>query len=172
MGGKRSVKVWLEPPQYHHSACREDYRGKYSEQGWSYDNHYGRSAKPLFKQDPNLLTLVWDKIIWSLLPKGKSLEEGLIWFDQPDSTPPRKDELFNDVITNYNFLFEDKNWEAKCNLCHKRFILKVDVRSLTSEFIAPLVEYSDSHTWVRTMEITPYLATRYWVPKGSSDIPF
>lgn len=172
MGGKRSIRVWLQPPQYRHTATHEDYRGRYSERGWSYDYDHGQSAKPLFKQDQQLLEVVWEKIVWSLLPKGMSYEEGLIWTEQPDSDPPRKDSLYGDVITNYHWLFEDRNWEAKCNLCHKRFVLQVDIRSLSCEFIEPLVELPNVHGWVKTSEISAHLATRYWVPQGDGDIPF
>ena len=172
MGGKRSVRVWLQAPQYSHSANHDDYRGRYSERGWSYDYDHGQSAKPLFKQDKQLLDVVWDKIIWSLLPKGMSFEDGLIWVNEPDSKPSRNDSLFGDVITNYHWLFEDRNWEAKCNLCHKRFVLQVDVRSLSCEFVEPLVEFPDSNDWVKTTEITPYLATRYWVPNPIGKLPF
>lgn len=171
MGGKRSVRVWLEAPQYRHTATVEEYRGKYSERGWSYDYDHGKVARPLFKQDPDLLELVWDQIVWSVLPRGMSLKEGLEWQHQPDTDPPREDG-FGDILSNYHWLFEDRNWEAKCNLCHKRFVLKVDVRSMTSEFVAPLVELPNVRDWVTTTEITPYLATRYWIPGSDGDIPF
>lgn len=171
MGGKRSVTVWLQQPQYRHSAKSEDYRGRYSERGWSYDYDHGKNAKPLFKQDPDLLELVWDRIVWSLLPKGMSLEEGLEWYKQPDMQPPR-DDGWGHIQTNYHWLFEDRNWEAKCNLCHKRFVLQVDVRGMTSEFVSPMVELPDGRDWVITSEITPHLASRYWVPQSDGDIPF
>jgi hypothetical protein len=171
MGGKRSITVWFEPPQYRHTAKPEDYRGRYSERGWSYDHDYGKRARSLFKQDPDLLDLIWDFVAWSVYPKGMTLEQGSEWVAKAITSPPTPD-LWGDFEDNYSWLSDDRNWEAKCNLSYKRFLLKVDVRNLSGELITPLVELPDAKNWVETTDISPYLATRYWVPSTDCKMPF
>jgi hypothetical protein len=121
-----------------------------------------------------LLEAVWEEIHWSVLPKGMAYEGSYDWCDAVVKDDPEF------PVTNYHSLVDDREWEGKCNVCHKRFLLKVDLRSNTVERIKPLVEnrrLSDDepmqHGWIRTDECDPFFAVEYWHDKLSpDDIPF
>lgn len=172
MGGWRNMRVWTDEPQYFHGPGRHDAFYGTSERGWSdFDDLHGSRAKPLFKDDPLLGEAIWREVFWSVLPKGMTAEEGETWWKEQSDFDSRRDD-------NWHNLFADRNWEAKCNLCHKRFLLKIDVRNSTVERIAPRVYLPNwfatpDQRIIRTFECeTEELAIRLKVRPEEEDIPW
>lgn len=137
MGGYRSVEVWLEKPAYSHRPHPghgripgNDNEIIFYDEGWTAESVSGVIAKRWLKQDKLLFDNVWKEIVLSTGPKGMLYEEVVQWFDTPANAHLRN---------NYSQLVNDVNWEAKCNTCHKRFLLEVDVRAQTIERIIPNV---------------------------------
>lgn len=87
MGGFRDVMVWTDEPHYHHLpifSMKYNNEQLYIDKGWSaYHDDRGLKAKPLFKQDEQLLQKVWSYIAWSCCPKGVSFENWSEWADTP-----------------------------------------------------------------------------------------
>ena len=177
MGGKRDLQLWWEKPSYSHMSVEYDGVGgrvHYIDRGWAAPHSVGSRASKFISSDEQLLGAVWDEIFLSVLPKGMTYEEGLIWQDEPQING------YGQPDNKYHLLFDDKEWEAKCNTCFKRFLLKVDIRSNTVERIKPLVDERDTlnntgyqRGWKETDEILPFFATeRYHVDTGADFIPF
>lgn len=176
MGGKRDIRMWVQEPAYSHASRSYEVVGKqrYVDRGWHAPHTSGVLARDLLKQDKELLEAVWKEIFWSILPQGMTYEDGYEWADtitKPDPEFP---------VTNYHLLTDDKEWEGKCNVCHKRFLLKVDLRSNQVERVIPHVELrrrsTDEpliHGWVTTDQASFIDATEYWHAElGPDDIPF
>lgn len=176
MGGKRSVLMWVQEPAYSH-ASRSYMVGdkqRYVDRGWNAPHVSGTLAREILKQDKDLLEAVWKEIFWSILPRGMAYEDGHRWAD----TVNKEDPEF--PTTNYQLLTDDKDWEGRCNVCHKRFLLKVDLRSNVVERIIPHVELRRRSKdeplirgWVTTDQASFLDATEHWHPgPGPDDIPF
>ena len=169
MGGKRDLRVWLEKPYYSHQSRSYELGSKtyYVDDGWRAAFAAGQRFKMLIEQDEKLLEVVWPHVFLSICPKGMTYEEGKIWADTPDPTEE------DPTDTKYRLLFSDKEWEGKCNTCHKRFLLELDLRTYEVQRINPGVGLRHSHGWVYTDEIDPKLAVEYYHdPDELDDIPF
>jgi hypothetical protein len=133
----------------------------------------GNLARFLFEQDEELLRAVWGEVFLSILPKGMNMTEGMEWEKTPIISS------WGQPDTAYHYIFEDKQWEGKCNTCHKRFLLEVGLRSNTVKRIKPNVEHrrlsmDEPHrSWERTDECDPFFASEHWHAElGPDDIPF
>lgn len=169
MGGKRDLSVWLEKPYYSHQSRSYELGTDtyYVDIGWRSAFATRQRAKLLFEQDERLLEVIWPEVFLSICPKGMSYEEGKVWADTPD---PSKDDP-DDTL--YRALYEDKEWEGKCNTSHKRFLLEVDLRSYAVRRITPGVSLRNSHAWAYTDEIDPKLAVQHFHNLDEiDDIPF
>ena len=175
MGGDRHLKVWFNRPAYiHHPQTYETGRGEYKfvDQGWRADSDdYGKDVKPLLKQDPELRKLIWQEVYLSVGPRGMSIPEIEAWeviVTKPDPEFP---------TTNWHNLTDDREWEGKCNTCHKRFLLEVDLRSNTVKRIIPSVVYRQEpgqppSKWIETDECPYELAFEYYHKPNGLEIPF
>ena len=177
MGGKRDLRFWVQPPSYSHESWEyESVRNqtRYIDRGWNAAHCSAQLFRELASQDNELLHNVWDEIWLSILPKGMNREQGLLWEQEPMITN------YGDQDTKYHLLFEDREWEGKCNTCFKRFLLKVDLRSNTVERIIPNValrrtkeEPDIIRGWHQTDQIDPYYASEHYHPEpGLDSIPF
>lgn len=175
MGGKRDVRLWVQEPYYSHHSIGNELGGeiRYVDQGWHATHSGSVKARFILTQDNTLLEKVWKEIFWSILPKGMSYDEGCVWADIVTSEDPE----FPD--TNYRLLVDDKEWEGKCNVCHKRFLLKVNLRTNEVERIKPGVYLRRRSAeerdlgFIHTDEASVLDATEYWHPEcGIDDIPF
>jgi hypothetical protein len=116
MGGVRDLQLWIEPPAYHHS-MKTNYDIKtdistYTEYGWRSLHHdHGVPAKYWLKQSPALQSIVWSLVIHSLSPKDDDEHEWAADFDRYE-----KDTF-------------DLEWEGKCKIPAKRFLLEIDLSS-------------------------------------------
>ena len=159
MGGKRHLEVWLQEPYYDHRPRHDGLH--YVDTGWSAPFCEGQPARLLLKQDEGLQETVMEFVIMSLYPKGMDLDKGTYWAEKIDE----------DGDQGWRTLFKDREWEAKCNICHKRFLLKVDLRRNTVEKVTPYVVLNDAH--FTTDDITPELALQLYHDLDSKDIiPF
>lgn len=181
MGGDRNLTLWTARPYYSHAAKLHDFKtrdggDRYVDLGWE-GKRQGRGirAKPLLKQNAALRSAVWQEVFLSVCPKGMTLDEGQAW-----SETQRGNEWFDgSAITLWHNLKDDDAWEAKCNISHKRFLLEVDLLSLTVKRVAPLVLLRRSSTddqipdSLHTDAIDPALAVEYWHSGVDPDrIPF
>ena len=177
MGGKRDLCLWWERPSYSHRSTEYDAFRKveYVDAGWHSNRcMYGSLCSKFLSQDTALLEAVWKEVFISILPKGMTYEEGLIWQDEPQLNG------YGQPDNKYHILFDDKEWEAKCNTCFKRFLLKVDLKTYSVERIKPFVDERDTENnttykkgWVETDEILPFFATeRFHIDRGQDFIPF
>lgn len=159
MGGKRHLDAWLQEPYYDH---RPRFDGSfYTDAGWSATHCQGQPARLLLTQDPALLEAVMDRVICSVYPSGMDPAQGEAWSNQ----------LTADGDPMWRTLFTDRDWEARCNRCHKRFLLKVDLRTNQVELVTPFVIIGRfSYT---TTDITSELALqRYHDARSEDVIPF
>lgn len=160
MGGKRHLNLWLQEPHYDHRPMSNG-DGQYVDRGWTAAHCSPEPARLLLNQDDDLLDLVMEHVVTSLYPLGMRAEEGIFWSERLDS----------ERDPGWRSLFKDAEWEGKCNLCMKRFLLKVDLRNSTVEKVKPGVVVRDSY--VETTDITFELATRrYHDPNSIDIIPF
>ena len=161
MGGKRHLDLWLQEPHYDHRP-KNNGLDKYVDTGWQATHCSPQPARHILKQDDGLLETVMEFVAMSLYPKGMDLDKGTYWADKLDENGDH----------GWRTLFKDQDWEGKCNTCHKRFLLKVDLRTNRVERIQPYV-ILDGKTTVTTDECTPELATQYYHdPNGVDIIPF
>ena len=176
MGGIRSLMMWVQEPSYSHSSLANELGSetRYVDQGWSAPHSSGVLARYLLKQDEDLLSAVWKEVFTSLCPSGMSYDAGVKWAN----VVVKPDVEFE--ITNYHQLSDDREWEAKCNVCNKRFLLEVNLRTCEVKRIPPLVHFRQrtendpiQREWIRTDQATFLDATEYWHEKpGLDDIPF
>jgi hypothetical protein len=159
LGGKRHLDVWLQEPHYDH---RPRFDGcHYTDAGWSATHCMPQAARLLLSQDHALLEAVMDQVVLSVYPAGMNAAQGEAWSNgQTDDGDPM-----------WRTLYTDKEWETRCNRCHKRFLLKVDLRTNQVELVTPFVIIGRfSYT---TTDITPELALQRYHDVSSEDIiPF
>jgi hypothetical protein len=139
MGGMRSVKFWVEKPRYDHrlkedevylnESIPNDYLTVYREFGWSYGNSFGIPAKSFLKQNNIILQKVWDEVVQSVCPKDIK-ENWVQWADSLD---------------NWHQLTDDSEWEGKCQVAQKRFLLEVDIKTDMVERIKPEIVVLESY---------------------------
>lgn len=186
MGGLRSVQLWVAEPMYCHLPEAQQMGGageapRYTDHGWLDRNTGSICAKALLKQDPELLSRVWDKIVWSCAPRGMGLQEAQHWGVSPtegDEDPPAKSA----GRVGWHRLTDDLRWEARCNRSHKRLLIQVGLRSGLVECIVPRVQLRDDWTggekssapaMSRSLDISDDLAVEYWhAPNQHTDLPF
>ena len=167
MGGKRNLELWADKPLYSHEAQEHEYLGKmhYVDKGW-FSNH-SRDVNPhdIFTQDEELLNVIWYEVFTSVLPRGMTYEEGMKWRQEKTSLPPSHRPFDN----NYQLLVDDPEWEAKCNTCHKRLLLKVDVRSNEVTRVIPDIllrnvegELYIDHRWTLSDQCERRFAVEYY----------
>lgn len=142
MGGKRHLELWLLPPAYDHRSV--EYNGlfgvtKYIDCGWQTVTS-GVQARHLLTQDKDLTVAIMREVILSLYPKGMNAQQGEAWAAAIDPDAEQDKDFPDDP--NWRRLKNDKEWEAKCNTCFKRFLLKVDLRNNTVQRIIPQVMYT------------------------------
>ncbi len=176
MGGKRSVLMWVQEPYYSHVSRSNNILNevRYVDRGWYSPHTHGVLARFILKQDDALLEAVWKEIFWSVCPKGMTYEEGVEWAN----TVVKDDPEF--PLTNYHSLTDDKEWEGKCNVCHKRFLLEVNLRTNEVKRTMPGVSLrrrSEADIipkgWIHTDQASFLDATEYWHTElGPDDIPF
>lgn len=169
MGGKRDISVWWDRPSYSHQSRSYELCGKthYVDDGWRAAFGTGQRAKLMFEQDERLLEVVWPEIFLSICPKGMTYEQGLEWSERPDPTAEDPGDRA------YRQLFYDRQWEAKCNTCHKRFLLTLDLRSYEVQRIQPAVNLRFNPGWFHTDHISDKLAVEYYHgPDDIDDVPF
>lgn len=169
MGGHRNLAIWLEQPSYSHQSRSNGMpdKNQFVDRGWVTALTTGQRAKFLLGQDLALLDAVWHEVFLSVCPKGMTYDEGVAWAQTPAPSEFDPDE------TLYRALFEDKEWEAKCNTCHKRFLLEVNLRTNEVRRIKPSIDLRGKGGWVVTGEIDPALAIEYYHdPATVDDIPF
>jgi len=122
MGGKRHLLLWVERPWYDH---RPRFDGElWVDTGWQGPFSQGAYARDLLKQDEALLDAVMTQVVLSLRPKGTTPEEGLKWAESLD---------------NWRSLMDEPDWEGRCHLCHKRFLLQVNLRTNQVGLVTPHV---------------------------------
>jgi hypothetical protein len=174
MRGAPNLLVWTEKPHYSHAPRANEFRGRmrHFDVGWSSQRcHEGVAAKPLLKQDSGLLDLVVTEVILSLAPAGTpNHEAALTWAEVPLLT-----DAGSAARSNWGLLFSDKDWESKCNVCHKRFLLEVELRGGTVQSIPPVAHWRESGQWVSevTSVISPKLALEREHPADDPDgMPF
>ena len=135
MGGIRDLKLWIEPPAYHHSK-REHYSTRtdsttYEEHGWRSIHHdCGISAKYWLKQSPALQSAVWSLVLHSISPKDSDEHEWAADFNRYE-----KDTF-------------DDEWEGKCKIPSKRFLLEIDLSSECDEvniIVPQIFSVDDDH---------------------------
>ncbi len=172
MGGWRDMTVWTEEPAYYHTPGHYDAYFGTPEKGWCGPHQWqGSKAKGLLRDDPLVGEKIWHLVFWSLLPKGMSEQEGETWWKtESDFENHHRDH-------NWHNLFADKEWEAKCNRTHKRFLLQVDVRNGTVELMEPRVylpnwRAAPQDRCFRTVECEAELAIRHKVRPEEVDIPW
>lgn len=180
MGGDRHLLLWMERPHYSHAAkasdlCLRSDPRRYRDRGWIGRRDQGVRAKPLLKQCATLRAAVWDEVFLSVCPKGMTLGEGQVW-----SETQRGNEVFDGMpITLWHQLTDDRDWEGKCNVSHKRFLLEVDLLSQTVRRVTPLValrrttEEEALPGVVESDSIDPALAVEVWHTAPDPDrMPF
>lgn len=178
MGGSRNLEGWFTEPHYSHRSILRDFRPdveEYIDTGWRAHLVSRQRVEKFLKQDMDLFNKIWDEVFLSVLPKGMNMEEGVKW----EQTPKADGEVFDGwVITNWHLLLDDRQWEGKCNTCHKRFLLRVDLRAGTVERIDPLVFPRGTPggavpSGLRTSECSPEHATEFVHAAGTEDgVPF
>lgn len=170
MGGDRHLELWLEKPCYMHTPNYTDGKWpdgspRHVDAGWTSPNG-SVTAKSLLKQDNELYVKVWQQVLFSCAPRGHSFEESLIFCD---STEP----VDGSVAPHWRTLYKDKEWEAQCNMSHKRFLLQIDLRSNEVERILPAWMGREKEEWVTSDEIDPKRAVEYYHPQEEgSGVPF
>ena len=158
MGGKRRLELWLQEPYYDHRPHHDGMQ--WVDRGWTAPHCDGQPARLLLAQDERLLNTVMEFVITSVYPKGMDLDKGTYWAEHGNNGQPA-----------WRSLFEDREWEAKCNTCYKRFLLKVDLRHNTVEKVTPYVVLDGAY--FTTADITPELASQIFHDPDSKDIiPF
>ena len=161
MGGARRLDFWLQEPHYDHRP-KSNGDGSYVDRGWTAPHCSPQPARLIIKQDESLLGAVMGQVVMSLYPKGMDLDAGTYWSEKLDESGD----------SGWRTLFTDDQWEGRCNTCHKRFLLKVDLRTNRVERITPYVVI-DSRTTVTTDEASFELATQFYhSPDSQEIIPF
>jgi hypothetical protein len=169
MGGDRSLRVWLEKPYYSHQSWSHTIGSEthYTDIGWIAVHSTGQKAKLLLKQDKKLREIVWHEVFLSLCPRGMSYERGVEWADTAVKTGNSDDDVL------YAQALKDKEWEANCNTCHKRFLLQLNLRTYEAQRIAPEVALRHNPGLFNTDQIDAKLAIeRYHSIEDIDDIPF
>lgn len=179
MGADRHFELWVEKPCYMHTPRANDMNWpsglpRQVDAGWEAQSR-SISAKPLLKQDPDLRKKVWQQVLLSCAPRGMALEEAFVWADRAEA--PADVDL--SVEPYWRSLFMDRNWEAKCNTSHKRFLLEIDVRLNTVNRILPswVGRHDDAAgrrpAWVVSDEIEAARAVEYYHPEEEQmGVPF
>jgi hypothetical protein len=139
----------------------------YTDIGWIAVHSTGQKAKLLLKQDKKLREIVWHEVFLSLCPQGMTYEQGVEWAD----TAVKTDNSDDDVL--YDLALKDKEWEANCNTCHKRFLLQLNLRTYEAQRIVPEVALRHNHGLFHTDQIDARLAIeQYHSIEDIDDIPF
>lgn len=159
-GGWRRVRVWMAEPNYSHAprTVHSEPEVFVADHGWSGDS---AAAKTLLQQDRNLLRKVWHQILWSVVPRGIGDHDAAVtWADVPK---------------NWDRLCEP-GWEAGTNRCHKRLLIRVEIRSSTIDLVAPRVDVGDRDSPAtelpRTVEITSERALEHFHAASPHHLPF
>jgi hypothetical protein len=149
--GWRHVRVWVEEPLYCHLPQHVDAIHSL-DVGWSGSvDGVSAAAKPLLCQDQQLADAVWREIETSVAPMGLAAEAVRQW------AQTKTEVAYDDVWKTNWWLIDDPRWEALCNLNHKRFLLRVDLRAPVDTAITrvvPRVQFEDVHGLERTLSIT------------------
>lgn len=177
MGGKRHLELWLLPPAYDHRSV--EYNGMdgvmYTDRGWCTVDT-SQQARHLLAHDKDLTVAIMREVILSLYPKGIDSLQGEAWAAAADLEAERQDG--HPAENNWRRLRSDREWEAKCNTCFKRFLLKVDLRSNTVQRIIPQVIYTmEQRNAGRDLGRTDHIETIDIFPRlrdfaGLDHIPF
>ena len=158
MGGLRHVVAWLAEPSYSHQPHNHWKDGRMATEfrdfGWfAGSSDSPTAAKPLLKQDEQLLGQVWEWLLWSIAPKGTDRRAAIaLWEDQVARlNDGRACHAGQDgSVAPGQGVYRDEDWEARCNLSHKRFLLEVDVRTNRCALRAPRVYCQDQPECIGT----------------------
>lgn len=152
LGGFRFVQVFLVQPFYNHQLQvlqgNDDVDFEY---GWMMGSHTGtRHVRDFLKQDPDVVEMIWLKIMESLEPKEGAVFEGeyspLIWLKDPE-------------------------WETKCKLNYKRMVIEYDINNKSATFVMPTVHWNDGRTEA-TWDVPIEFAIKDFFPATLDRIPF
>lgn len=188
MGGWRSVRVWVEKPDFYHTPDAGKYdplrsenpAARFRDIGWAVE-HEPRSLrfKPLTKQDPVLEQNAWALTAWSACPRGVTFEDWEDWADQTDA--PGEEFAYSNW---QNLMWHrTRDSDLASNVHHKRFLMEVNLRTNECKLVVPKVHIYHvgqplhnvtSHETIETQDISIELATRtlYKCPELADDIPF
>lgn len=171
MGGDRSMDLWITRPAYSHVDVEDDFMGRkmFRDTGWCAAHSTAQRGRYLLKQDSALHFNVMHEVVSSLVP-----------FDLPHDVDPYvwADTRLSGEDTNWRLLYLDRDWEQKCRVCYKRFLLEVNLRTNEVNRIDPQVflrveDAEDQRTSIITSSITPALASyKKRDIAGSDFIPF